>query len=371
MVSGANLMQTLRKTIDSIIQSPIKVQFAVLAGLILLLGVIGTLIAGLTLDFKQGWSEAFWWTFVRIADPGYLGDDSGFWEKLLSTTITFAGWIAFGGILISIFTTAMEERLRQIRAGRAKVRSIDHTVILGWNGTVFSVLDHLLHESHKAEAILVLADSEVSDDERSRGFLLSGSGPGAYRVPPGRHRVFAGTARPKAGRSQTGDHLGQRTGTTSGCSQYLLRYTGLGDREKKIGPIDKEPLACHLHIDDLGLFSAFRLVSVFPNAQDRFEPIPFNFYHNWARRVLAQYPLDRKPIAADDMPVPGASGHRGTLVRWVKRWLLQAAKQAHFANGSRAWVSIIDRDAESLWVRRLPGSLSRHRNRSGPGIYQL
>ena len=355
MVSGAELIQTLRKTIDSIIQSPIRVQFAVLAGLILLLGVIGTLIAGLTLDFKQGWSEAFWWTFVRIADPGYLGDDSGFWEKLLSTSITFAGWIAFGGILISIFTTAMEERLGQIRAGRAKVRSTDHTVILGWNGTVFSVLDHLLHQNHKAEAILVLADSEVTAMKEAVDSYCPDLDPERIVFRQGAIESLQELQDLRLAEAKRVIILGSEQGQRLDAGSIYCAIQ-VWESIKKERSTDKEPLACHLHIDDLGLFSAFRLVSVFPDAQDRFEPIPFNFYHNWARRILAQYPLDRKPIAADDMRqvhlVIVGLGQMGEALA------LQAAKQAHFANGSRAWLSIIDRDAESLGRRlqaRYPG----------------
>ncbi len=136
------VLHTLHRLTDRTIQSPIKVQFIVLAMVMVLITLAGTLLAGLTLALDT-WGDAFWWTFTRMTDPGYLGDDKGIWERALSTAITTVGWVAFGGILISIVTNATQERLETIKAGRAEIRGSDHTVILGWNGTVFSVLEHL------------------------------------------------------------------------------------------------------------------------------------------------------------------------------------------------------------------------------------
>ena len=33
-------------------------------------------------------SEAIWWAFLRLTDPGYLGDDQGLMHRLISTLLT-------------------------------------------------------------------------------------------------------------------------------------------------------------------------------------------------------------------------------------------------------------------------------------------
>ncbi len=34
---------------------------------------------------------AIWWAFLRLTDPGYLGDDVGTWQRLVSTLLTISG----------------------------------------------------------------------------------------------------------------------------------------------------------------------------------------------------------------------------------------------------------------------------------------
>ncbi|HKJ85038.1 MAG TPA: ion channel DMI1, partial [Spirochaetia bacterium] len=47
---------------------------------------------------------AIWWAFLRLTDPGYLGDDEGVAIRTLSTILTVAGYVVFLGALVAILT---------------------------------------------------------------------------------------------------------------------------------------------------------------------------------------------------------------------------------------------------------------------------
>ena len=37
--------------------------------------------------------EAIWWAFLRLTDPGYLGDDRGLAQRIVSTIVTILGYV--------------------------------------------------------------------------------------------------------------------------------------------------------------------------------------------------------------------------------------------------------------------------------------
>ena len=57
----------------------------------------------------QSFGESVWWAFLRLTDPGYLGDDEGYVGRALSTIITVLGYVLFLGLLIAILTQWMNQ----------------------------------------------------------------------------------------------------------------------------------------------------------------------------------------------------------------------------------------------------------------------
>ena len=41
---------------------------------------------------------AIWWAFLRLTDPGYLGDDEGLARRVISTVVTVFGYVLFMGV---------------------------------------------------------------------------------------------------------------------------------------------------------------------------------------------------------------------------------------------------------------------------------
>ncbi|MCE7056167.1 hypothetical protein LZF95_15900 [Algoriphagus sp. AGSA1] len=103
---------------------------AALIGLISLLGGILVLPSG---DPTGTISEAVWWAFLRLSDPGYLGDDEGNWRRLVSTILTVLGYVVFLGSMVAIITTWMNSKIRNLEQGLTPVTTKNHILILGWN----------------------------------------------------------------------------------------------------------------------------------------------------------------------------------------------------------------------------------------------
>jgi len=78
------------------------------------------------------WRDGVWWTFLRLTDPGYLGDDDGVVRRVVSTIVTVLGYLLFLGLLIAILTQWLDETIRKLESGTTPVRLEDHVIILGW-----------------------------------------------------------------------------------------------------------------------------------------------------------------------------------------------------------------------------------------------
>ena len=48
--------------------------------------------------------DGMWWAFLRLTDPGYLGDDQGLGRRTLGTIVTVTGYVLFMGSLVAILT---------------------------------------------------------------------------------------------------------------------------------------------------------------------------------------------------------------------------------------------------------------------------
>jgi hypothetical protein len=96
----------------------------------------------------EDFSEAVWWAFLRLSDPGYLGDDVGTVNRTVSTVITVAGYVVFLGALVAVMTQWLNARMERLESGLTPVARNDHVLVLGWtNRTEAIVEDILLSES--------------------------------------------------------------------------------------------------------------------------------------------------------------------------------------------------------------------------------
>ena len=120
--------------------------------------------------------EAVWWAFLRLTDPGYLGDDQGTLRRVVSTVLTVAGYVVFMGALVAILTQWLNQTMRRLELGLTPIVQNDHILVLGWTDRTATVLREILrsegrvgrflarHGAHRL-AIVVLAE-EVTPELR-------------------------------------------------------------------------------------------------------------------------------------------------------------------------------------------------------------
>ena len=133
--------------------------------------------------------ELAWMGLLRTLDSGTMGgDQGGFFFLLMMLMVTFGG-IFVVSALIGIINNGLEDKLDELRKGRSAVLENDHTLILGWNTQIFTVISEIIlaNESRKSGAVIVvLADQDkvemedaisdrISDTKNTRVICRSGS----------------------------------------------------------------------------------------------------------------------------------------------------------------------------------------------------
>jgi hypothetical protein len=115
--------------------------------------VAGALAALLDARFSDLY-EAVWWAFLRLTDPGYLGDDEGIARRSVSTVVTVLGYVLFLGLLIAILTQWLNDIIRKLESGVTPVAVSDHVILLGWTHRTPTLVSELLRTTARAQRFL-------------------------------------------------------------------------------------------------------------------------------------------------------------------------------------------------------------------------
>ena len=105
-------------------------------------------------------SEAFWMSLMRTLDPGTMGGDQGWGFRLMMFFVTLGG-IFIISALISVISNGLQGRIEALSQGRSRVIENGHTVILGWNDQVFTIVEELCRaNSNQANGCIVILGDE-------------------------------------------------------------------------------------------------------------------------------------------------------------------------------------------------------------------
>ncbi len=140
----ARLSRASRFLLERWIQQGVPSQLLLMAALIALVSLVGGLVAWAATPGFASPSEAIWWAFLRLTDPGYLGDDAGAVLRVISTMITILGYVIFMGSLIAIMTQWLALTLRKLESGLTPISMKHHVVILGWTNRTPEIVLKLL-----------------------------------------------------------------------------------------------------------------------------------------------------------------------------------------------------------------------------------
>ena len=119
-----------------------------------LVSIIGGYFAFLaTTDVPYG--DSVWWAFLRLTDPGYLGDDQGFGLRVISTIVTVLGYVLFMGSLIAIMTQWLDQTIKTLELGITPIAEKGHIVILGWTNRTPSIVCELVRSEERMKRFLI------------------------------------------------------------------------------------------------------------------------------------------------------------------------------------------------------------------------
>jgi hypothetical protein len=135
---------TARFLLERWLQRGVLHQLLLMAGLVVAVAVLGGLLAWLVSPEFESPTKAIWWAFLRLTDPGYLGDDEGLALRVISTVVTVLGYVLFMGSLIAILTQWLAGTMRDLERGLTPISMVDHVVVLGWTSRTPEVVLQLL-----------------------------------------------------------------------------------------------------------------------------------------------------------------------------------------------------------------------------------
>ena len=149
-----------------------KVLTAVFVGTFLLIGVLRGV---LLLTFPDiavqhediGFLGNLYLTFLEITDPGNMAQDiySAAAYKIFAVLAGIAGIVMLSA-LIAFITTALDQKIYELKRGLSKVIETNHTLVLGWNEQrITEILREfvLANESEKDACVVVLADKDKEE----------------------------------------------------------------------------------------------------------------------------------------------------------------------------------------------------------------
>ncbi|PSF08301.1 ion channel DMI1 [Marinobacter fuscus] len=135
-------------------------QLLVVGGFIGLISLMGGLLVVLPGSGEFGDAgSAIWWAFLRLTDPGYLGDDVGTWQRIVSTLLTILGYVVFMGTLVAILTRWLIAKMEDLERGLTPVTLKNHIVILGWTAQTPPLVAELFGSSGRMRRFLEKHDT--------------------------------------------------------------------------------------------------------------------------------------------------------------------------------------------------------------------
>lgn len=131
--------------------------------------------------------SAVWWAFLRLTDPGYLGDDVGTWQRVVSTLLTLLGYVVFMGTLVAILTRWLIAKMEELERGLTPVTLKNHFVVLGWTAQTPPLVAELFGSTRRMQRFLEKHDTQklrlvvLAEEASAEQLHQLGSEPGVGR----------------------------------------------------------------------------------------------------------------------------------------------------------------------------------------------
>lgn len=161
--------------VDNIMSKGTIALIGLLFGITLIVvGVAG--IAAFIFGAEGGLSAQIWASAMHVLDAGTLTADTldSIPYVVIMSLVTLCG-LFVTSILIGIITTGFESKLKELRKGKSTVLEERHTVIIGFNDNVYTLLNELIeaNSNHKNQCIVVVGTQEKEEMEEAIASRIS------------------------------------------------------------------------------------------------------------------------------------------------------------------------------------------------------
>ena len=143
---------------------PHVIMLAVLMVVIVALSFLGGVVVWALGDHTESLASSIWWTFLHLSDPGYLGDNETMVSRIFGTLFITLGLVTFVAGLVGILTSMISSTLERIREAGAPLSFRNHTIVIGWNSRIYTLIAELLLADDNQD-IVILGDRTKSDAE--------------------------------------------------------------------------------------------------------------------------------------------------------------------------------------------------------------
>ena len=148
------LKNRLKFQIEQLLLRGAHARLLFIASLVGSVAIVGGLLVQVTDVPFDGNETAIWWAFLRLTDPGYLGDDEGLARRVISTVLTVLGYVLFMGSLIAIMTQWLNQKIRNFESGLTPIVRRNHILILGWTNRTPAIVEELMRSEGRVRRFL-------------------------------------------------------------------------------------------------------------------------------------------------------------------------------------------------------------------------
>ena len=340
--------------LDRTIQSSFLKQVAMLVAVNAAVLLICFLIWGLS---RGEWN--LWMVYNNYIDTGNQAG-AGNSERWIAVITSVFGSFLFGCLLISTLSNIIERRIDRYRSGLVRYRHSRHSVIIGADPMLDELVSQLLHTSSEQDIVILT----TKDTDQVRRHLTAGLSPEDSR------RIFICYGSRDSGKDLESIHI------SLADKVYILGESGeIDDIEYfhdslnvdclyKIGRIcldsgRTDKLKCWMSMEYRTTFNVFQFSDIPPGHKAIIDLHPFNFYEDWARKVLV---LNRfgdkkyKPLDYNGIISYESDSYVHLVIIGMSKMgeamAIEAAHIAHFPNfirdrSKKTRITFIDREARA------------------------
>lgn len=147
-------LDRLRFGLERLLLRGVGYRLLIAASIVAIVALAGGALVALFAPGSPELGDSVWWAFLRLTDPGYLGDDQGVVRRSVSTLVTLLGYVLFLGLLIAILTQWLNSLISKLESGITPVAVSHHVIILGWTHRTPTIVQELLRTTSRVERFL-------------------------------------------------------------------------------------------------------------------------------------------------------------------------------------------------------------------------